>query len=549
MAVRCMSRKCAKIVLWISVPVLVVSIIILILFPTVYKNQLKKDIAFVDGSLLTNIWEDIPLPIYEKLYFFNINNGEGFLKHGEPLNVTEVGPYTYSARWVKHNPVWNSNGTVSYKEIRTYQFERDLSVGSQDDVITTLNGPMIIAADILKTYNIAFRIAASFILKLQSEKIIIEKSVRELSYEGYEDPIIKIAPLFKKGLPFKNGRFMWLVDKNATDDGIFTVFTGENDQSRTNSINNWNGQERLNFWKGDSCNMMNGTNIEIGPPLPENPEAYTFFQTIFCRSLTFNYKGDETHFGIRAKRFKPGDDVFANGSDNPANSCFDLVDGRPSGVLDVRPCQFGAPVLLSFPHFYMADPSYRTNINGLNPSDEKHGSHLDVEPITGVTVDVQIRFQMNLQMSKVRGVLQFDDVPEGIFPVFWADLEIQLNDDWAHFFKSNLNNPKIIAYSVLGGLIIICSILIIISLVVLRLSKNDFDDDDPLIDVKEEHKENLDKKVIVPNYDSSGSYEKSKSSAGVSNKGLDLSSETKKAEMKDVEAAVPTIDPSTSEKS
>ncbi|GFT11847.1 scavenger receptor class B member 1 [Trichonephila clavipes] len=545
MAVRCMSRKCAKILLWVSVAILLASTIILVLFPTIYKNQLKKDIALVDGSLMTNIWRDVPLPIFEKLYFFNITNEDEFLNHGEPLNVTEVGPYTYSSRWVKYNPVWHSNGTVSYKEIRTYQFVRNLSVGDQDDIINTLNGPMIIAADILKKYNIGFRIAASLILKLKSENIVTQKKVRELVYEGYEDTIIKFAPLFKKGLPFKNGRFSWLYGKNATDDGLFTVFTGVDDQSQTNMINNLNGQEKLNFWKGDSCNMINGTSIEVGPPQPKNPESYTFYQTIFCRSLTFDYTGDETHFGIPAKRFKPPKDIFANGSDNSANSCFDLVEGRPSGVLDVRPCQFDAPVLLSFPHFHMADPSYRKKVHGLNPNDKDHGSHLDVEPVTGVSVDIQIRFQLNLQMSKVRGVFQFDDVPEGVFPVFWVGLEIHLNDDWANFFKSNLDNPKIIAYSILGSLVVISLVLIIISLVALRLS-NIEEDDDPLIDVKEEHKENLSKKVIVPNYDSSGSYEKSNPSTGISNKGLDLSSETKRALSKAAEASASNTDPKTS---
>ncbi|GFR08801.1 protein peste [Trichonephila clavata] len=192
----------------------------------------------------------------------------------------------------------------------------------------------------------------------------------------------------------------------------------------------------------------------------------------------------------------------------------------------------------------MADPSYRKNVHGLNPNDEALGSHLDVEPVTGVSVDVQVRFQLNLQMSRVRGVFQFDDVPEGVFPVFWVGLEIHLNDDLSNFFKSNFNNPKIIAYSVLGGLVFISLILIIISLVVLRLS-NIEDDDDPLNDVKEEHREKLSKKIIVPNYDSSGSYEKSNPSTGVTNKGLDLSSETKPALSKAAEANASTIHPTT----
>ncbi|GIY62944.1 scavenger receptor class B member 1 [Caerostris darwini] len=503
MAAPCMSRKTAKIVLWVSIVFLVVSVALLMIFPSIYKTQLKKDISLTDGSLLTGIWEDIPLPIYEKLYFFNVTNAEDFLKHGAPLNVTEVGPYTYSSRWVKKYPEWHSNYTVSYTETRTYQFVPSLSVGSQDDTINTLNGPMIIAANLLKDYNIAFRIAASVFLGLEKETVVTQKSVRQLVYEGYEDPIIKLAPLVIPDIPYKNGKFSWLYGKNATDDGLFTVFTGEDDPSLTNIINNWNGNEKLNFWNGDACNSINGTSIETGPPQPDEPDNYAFFQSIFCRTLTFNYTGDEHHFGVLTKRFKPTKDIFANGTEYPPNACFDIEE-RPSGVLDVRKCQFGAPVLLSFPHFYMADPIYRKDIDGLEPNETHHDSHLDVDPVTGISLDVQIRFQVNVQMSRVRGVLQMDDIPEGVFPILWVSLEIHLTDDWSHFLKGKLNNPKIIAYTVLGSLVLISLALIIWSLVVLKRSYSD--EDDPLLDVKEEHKENLSKKVIVPNYDSSSSY-------------------------------------------
>ncbi|CAL1260980.1 unnamed protein product [Larinioides sclopetarius] len=504
MAAKCMSRKAAKIVLWVAAAILVVSVTILLIFPTVYKNQLKSDVTLTDGSLLTGIWRDIPLPLYEKLYFFNITNGDDFLNNKAPLNVTEMGPYTYSARWVKRYPEWHSNGTVSYRETRTYHFEPQLSVGSQEDVITTLNGPLIIAAEILKQYSPFERTLASLALGIAGEHVIIQKTVKELAYEGYPDTIMKLARFVVPNSPYQDGRFSWLYGKNATNDGVFTVFTGETDPKLTNIINKWNGQDKVTFWKNDTCNTIKGTSIETGPPLPDVPESYTFFQSIFCRSLTFNYTGDVNHYGVVTKRFKPTQNVFANGTEYPDNSCFD-VKARPSGVSDIKNCQFGAPALISWPHFYMADPSYLKDINGLQPNEEDHSSHLDADPITGISLDIQVRFQINLEMSRVPGLLQFSNVPEGIFPVFWAGLEIHVTDDWAHFLKGQLNNPKIIAYSVLGGLVLICLVLIIISLIVLRKTADD-DEDDPLIDVKEEHKQNLSKKVIVPNYNSSDSY-------------------------------------------
>lgn len=499
MAMRCLSKTSARILLSVGVILLVISVTILLIFPTIYKHQLKNDISLSDGSLVTKIWKDIPLPLYEKLYFFNITNGEDFVKNGAKLNVTEVGPYTYKARWVKKYTKWNDNGTVSYREVRTYEFIPGLSVGSQEDEIFTLNGPMIIASDVLKSFNIWARMGASTMFKIMGENVISKLRVRDLAYEGYPDEIIKWAPTIKKDIPYKDGVFSWLYGKNNTDDGLFTVFTGVDDPTLTDIINKLNGQDRLSFWNGDTCNMINGTSIETGPPQPETPESYTFYQTIFCRSLTFNYTGDREVMGVKTKRFEPDDNILGNGTDNPDNACFDLKPGRASGVLDVSPCQFDAPVFISFPHFHLADPVYLNAINGLSPNSDDHGSYVEVEPITGLSVNIKMRLQINLDVTHTKGILQLDDIKEGIYPILWVGLEISLNDYWANYLLGQLNNPKIITYSVLGVSVLVSIILIVVSLVALR-SHSKEDDDDPLLDVKEDHKTNLKSRHLSTDY-------------------------------------------------
>lgn len=428
MDLKLFSKRAARVFLAISICIFFCSVGSLLIFPSIYKYKLHREVSLSKGSTVEKIWEDIPLPIYEKLYFFNITNEDEFLK-GAALNVSEVGPYIYKARWVKENLQWNPNGTVSYNELRTYHFVPELSTGSEEDEIYTLNGPLIIASDILKQYNTTFRSEASKLFTEFGETVITKKKIIELAYGGYEDDIIKWAIDFRPNIPYKDGRFLWMYDKNATYDGNFTVFTGEDDSSKTAIINSWNGLEKLDFWNGETCNSINGTSMETGPPLPETPETYTFFQTIFCRSLTFKYTGDRTNKGVDSIRFESTDKVFANGSDNPANECFDLKQGRASGVLDVSPCQFDAPVLMSFPHFHLADPSYLDSINGLSPRVEDHGSHFDVEPNIGISVDVRLRFQVNLEINRTEGVVQMDGVPEGVFPVFWVGIEVSLDDE------------------------------------------------------------------------------------------------------------------------
>lgn len=41
----------------------------------------------------------------------------------------------------------------------------------------------------------------------------------------------------------------------------------------------------------------------------------------------------------------------------------------------------GAPIVVSFPHFYQADPKYINAVDGLSPNKEEHETYLDLQPV------------------------------------------------------------------------------------------------------------------------------------------------------------------------
>ena len=49
--------------------------------------------------------------------------------------VQEVGPYVYTEEHHKSDLKWNPNGTVTYKQIRTWHFLPDRTPGSRDDQV------------------------------------------------------------------------------------------------------------------------------------------------------------------------------------------------------------------------------------------------------------------------------------------------------------------------------------------------------------------------------------------------------------------------------
>jgi hypothetical protein len=45
----------------------------------------------------------------------------------------------------------------------------------------------------------------------------------------------------------------------------------------------------------------------------------------------------------------------------------------------------GVPMAASFPHFLAADESVRNSVVGMQPDEEKHSSHVIVEPVNSDT--------------------------------------------------------------------------------------------------------------------------------------------------------------------
>jgi len=137
--------------------------------------------------------------------------------------------------------------------------------------------------------------------------------------------------------------------------------------------------------------------------------------------------------GIPGYRFVPPSDVFGTPAENPDNACFcNNPDGNcntPSGVFNVSACQFGSPTLLSWPHFFQADPKLVDAVEGLKPDQAKHQFSIDVQPKLGSGLGGKIRSQLNIQMAKVDGVKFAEGLRDILLPMIWFSDDIdELND-------------------------------------------------------------------------------------------------------------------------
>lgn len=241
--------------------------------------------------------------------------------------------------------------------------------------------------------------------------LTVTKTVRELLFDGYDDPILKTLKTLKLPqfhVPFS--KFGWFVERNNTPtyDGRFEIRTGVDDIRQVGIMTQWNWSNKTKFYR-DGCSQVNGTSGELWP-VDMNPTGdITLFISDLCHSITLEYEQKHTRFGVTGSRWVAGDKVFDNGEKYPDMACYctGLQSSCPDllpGVQNISDCRFGAPIFASFPHFYLAHETYVNAVSGLAPNRSKHLFSLSLEPQTGIPLDVEARLQINMLLQPISGI-------------------------------------------------------------------------------------------------------------------------------------------------
>ena len=75
------------------------------------------------------------------------------------------------------------------------------------------------------------------------------------------------------------------------------------------------------------------------------------------------------------------------------------------GVFHVAPCAFGAPLVLSWPHFLNTDHdlSFLRHLEGVSADRDLHEMSMSVQPDMGIALAGNVRLQINVQIEKIAG--------------------------------------------------------------------------------------------------------------------------------------------------
>ncbi|NWT66931.1 SCRB1 protein, partial [Prunella himalayana] len=373
-----------------------------------------QNVRIDPSSMSFQMWKDIPVPFYLSLHFFEVLNPKQVLGGGKPV-LRQRGPYVYREYRFKTNITFHDNDTVSYLEYRHLFFQPHLSNGTEDEYIVVPNIMMMGAAVMVENLPGYVKFLLSGALAALKQEAFMNRTVGEILW-GYDDPLIDAINNIVPGLlPFK-GKFGLFKDFNNSDSGLFTVNTGMKNISQVHLVDSWNGLKEVNYWRSSQCNMINGTAGEMWPPFM-SPTSLQFYSPDACRSLTLVYEQSGHFQGVPTYRFVAPKTLFANGTDYPPNEGF--CPCMQSGIQNISTCRLNAPMFISHPHFYNADPSLVEAVEGLQPNKDQHGLFLDVHPMTGIPMNCSIKLQLNLYIKRVPGIVQTRQIKPVVLPLLW----------------------------------------------------------------------------------------------------------------------------------
>ncbi|XP_042182373.1 lysosome membrane protein 2 [Oncorhynchus tshawytscha] len=409
-----------------SLLIIGIGLVVTQVFQTLIHNRLKKEITLTEGSRVFETWKNPPPPVFMQYFFFNVTNPDEFLVGAKPI-VSQVGPYTYREYRPKENVTFVDNGTrVSAYQPKTFVFLPERSVGDPDyDMITTINIPAVAVMNKVKD---SFWKSSMVSIWMNSLHVgmLMTRSVNELLW-GFKDPLLsRIHPMN----PEIDEYFGLMYKKNGSNDGEFVYHTGEEDFMNYGRVATFRGESELSLWTSEQSNMINGTDGSAFHPLLSKTERLYIFSPDLCRSIFMEFEKDVKVKGLPAYRFTPPRDVLASKEENPANEgfCVSPKECLGTGLLKVSVCRKGAPVVMSFPHFYLGDEKYSNTIEGLDPVREHHQTYLDLNPTTGVPIRASKRAQINILINRISGFPKTKFLNETIFPVMFINETVVIDD-------------------------------------------------------------------------------------------------------------------------
>lgn len=383
-----------------------------------------RQLRLWNGSLSFQYWQKPGVVRLTKVYIFNVTNTEGFLNANEKPKLQEIGPFVYREDMEKVNIAFHDNGTVTYQHKKILNFVPEMSKDGDLRVLVP-NIPLLTLSTQSKSLPRLITMGLNMFLNGMDMKPFVPVTAQELVF-GYNDALVSLAHRFFPKTRRPMSQMGLLLGRNGTLNEVSTIFTGHTDMKEFGLINRLNGLDRLPYWSDAPCNSIRASEGSFFPPRDRTGEDIVHvWDKDICRVLPLQYRGPTEKTGIKVDLYTPPDTIFDPPTEEtPNNGCFCPDDPNacpPKGLQDISPCQYSAPVYLSFPHFYKADPKLLDAVVGLKPVPKLHETYFKIQPKLGVPVEGKVRVQLNLKVDHQPDIKTVANFPDIVFPIMWLE--------------------------------------------------------------------------------------------------------------------------------
>ena len=192
-------------IVWLMGSLLLCSSIIFVTFwwTNVFRDIILSELQLKNGTTTFAWWQRPTVRAIYKIHIFNYTNVEDFESgKAKKLKVQDVGPYIYRETLQRVNTVLHKNGTASYQESRSYQWEGGRP---DDEILVVPNFPLFTAMAFSRDISFMVQISLTAFLTTLRAKTFVNVPAGGLLW-GYDDELFEYAKLvlsLQQTIPFE----------------------------------------------------------------------------------------------------------------------------------------------------------------------------------------------------------------------------------------------------------------------------------------------------------------------------------------------------------
>lgn len=266
----------------------------------------QQCVALDENSWSFNFWREAQGSNTRAFYFFNVTNAENIVGGGHDVIVNEIGPFVYEEKSTKHDIKFFGENRVSYRPRTSFTFVNDSSVAGDDLKITTANLPLLHMVWLVEKYpTLHSRLAPTVIEPLAKEGLFVQRTVRQMLFEGYRDVTTDDRPKYYVNF------FPWSLSETFKSDTSVMAYTGKHNKHFLNTLIFYRNDASLRYWPPQTlCSSLRSAILDytMMPP-PKDGMQFEKLKLLWphaCRFINFrlnkDLEADVDHYEIQLRR-------------------------------------------------------------------------------------------------------------------------------------------------------------------------------------------------------------------------------------------------------